>query len=410
MSNVKIIKNRRDFIKEGITGLAGITVFNPTLKATVQNGVKERKDKFIYRSLGKTGIKLPIVSMGVMNAYNPRLVQVALDSGIVLLDTAHMYQEGHNEEMIGQAIKGRSRDSYIMATKIPPEGRDTRTGLFTQRTTAMAFIKRFETSIKRLGLDYLDILSVHSVSRRESALFEPIQEALSKLKKEGKTRFVGITTHKNEPEVIQAAIDSQFYDVVLTAYNFRQPHVEEVKKALAKAAQEGLGIIAMKTQAGVYWDKDRKNQINMKAALKWVLRDENVHTAIPGFTTFDQMDMDLSVMQNMTLTLDEEADLKLASAERLPGLYCAQCEKCVPQCRDGLDIPTIMRSYMYAYGYKNMVKAKETLQYANLSLSPCSSCECCVIRCSMGFHVRDRILDIVRIKDVPDDFLVCFTR
>lgn len=257
-----------------------------------------------------------------------------------------------------------------------------------------------------MGLDYLDILNIHSVSRRESALFEPILEALARLKKEGKTRFVGITTHKNEPEVIQAAIDSQFYDVVLTAYNFRQPHAGEVKKAIAKAAQAGMGVIAMKTQAGVYWDRERTNQINMKAALKWVLQDENVHTAIPGFTTFDQMHLDLSVMESLALTADEKKDLQIASAGRLQGLYCAQCEKCIPQCRAGLDIPTIMRSYMYAYGYRDLAKAKQTLQYADLSLSPCRSCEGCVIECSMEFDVRGRILDIARINDVPDDFLV----
>jgi predicted aldo/keto reductase-like oxidoreductase len=389
-----------------MAGLAGLTVLNSDLKAAALIRLEDNKNKFIFRTLGKTGYKLPVISMGVMNADNPNLVQAALDAGIVLLDTAHMYQQGRNEEMVGQVIKSRPRESFVIATKMPAEGRDPRTGIFTGKETAEAFIKRYQTSVKRLGLDYLDILCVHSISRRESALFEPILEALAKLKKEGKTRFVGITTHKNEPDVIRAAIDSRFYDVVLTAYNFRQPHVEEVKKTIAQAAQAGLGIIAMKTQAGVYWDRERKSQINMKAALKWVLQDENVHTAIPGFTTFDQMDLDLSVMENLELTPEEEADLKIGISERLSGLYCAQCEKCVPQCRVGLDIPAIMRSYMYAYGYRSLAKAKEALQHIDLSLSPCRSCENCVVQCSMGFDVRDRILDIARINDVPDDFLV----
>jgi len=58
----------------------------------------------------------------------------------------------------------------------------------------------------------------------------------------------------------------------------------------------GLGIVAMKTQAGVYWDKEKTTPINMKAALKWALRDPNVHTAIPGFTTLDQLQTDLDVL------------------------------------------------------------------------------------------------------------------
>ena len=86
--------------------IAAISVFNPTAKSGVTKDQKAKKESFIYRSLGKTGIRIPIVSMGVMNANNPQLVQAALDAGIVLFDTAHMYQGGRNEEMIGKVIKG----------------------------------------------------------------------------------------------------------------------------------------------------------------------------------------------------------------------------------------------------------------------------------------------------------------
>jgi predicted aldo/keto reductase-like oxidoreductase len=74
--------------------------------------------------------------------------------------------------------------------------------------------------------------------------------ALIKAKKAGKIRFIGITTHRNEPEIINAAVDSKVYDVVLPAYNFRQKHGEEVKKAIARAAEAGLGVIAMEDHRG----------------------------------------------------------------------------------------------------------------------------------------------------------------
>ena len=82
---------------------------------------------------------------------------------------------------------------------------------------------------------------------------------------------------------------------------------------MAYAAKAGVGIIAMKTQAGVFWDRERQHQINMKAALKWALANENVHTAIPGFTTFDQMNLDLSVMEDLQLTPAEKKDLTLGN-------------------------------------------------------------------------------------------------
>ena len=63
-------------------------------------------------------MKLPVINMGVMNSDNPNLIRTALDSGIQLLDTAHAYMQGRNEEVIGSVIKGRPRDSYYISSKV----------------------------------------------------------------------------------------------------------------------------------------------------------------------------------------------------------------------------------------------------------------------------------------------------
>lgn len=395
-------RSRRNFIKKGVAGLAGAAVLPSVLKSEEKPAGKR---KFIYRTLGKTGIKLPIVSMGVMNSDNPKLVEAALDSGIVYLDTAHGYQRGRNEEMIGGVIKNRPRDSFVIGTKVVADHMDRKTGLFTEKTKAGPFIEKFEISLKRLGLEYVEILYLHSVTKKEAVLFEPLLGALQKLKKAGKARFIGVSTHRGEPEVLRAAADSKVYDVVLAAYNFQQPHLAEMHKAIDYAAGKGLGIVAMKTQAGVYWDREKQQPINMKAALKWALQNKNVHTAIPGFTTFDQLKLDLTVMEELALTPQEKKDLRLDHKAALTGLYCQQCERCLAQCGKNFDIPTLMRSYMYAYGYKNLALAQETFTSLDLTNLPCSDCNTCKVKCTMGFDVRGKILDIARIKDIPADFL-----
>jgi predicted aldo/keto reductase-like oxidoreductase len=163
----------------------------------------------------------------------------------------------------------------------------------------------------------------------------------------------------------------------------------------------------MKTQAGVYWDrKEKKKMINMKAALKWALQDDNIHTAIPSFKNSDQLYEALSVMENLTLTPQEKADLKLNQGSSSTGLFCSQCEECIPQCPANLDIPTLMRSYMYAYGYESPAKARETLDYVSLSKVPCFNCASCSVICSSGFDIKRKVTDIVRLKDVPEEFLV----
>jgi predicted aldo/keto reductase-like oxidoreductase len=400
-------KGRRDFLKNGIAGAAGLTlvpsIFNS--RAEAKDKQPKEKSKIVTRKLGKTGLELPVVSMGVMNADNPNLVKVALDSGIVHLDTAHYYQRGRNEEMVGGVIKDRPRDSFIIATKGLAHTADRHSGGMAKAETTKSYIEKFEISLKRLGLDYVDILYYHNVKSKEDVVLEDIIAALQKLKKEGKIRFIGISTHHKEPEVIQAAIDSKVYEVVLTAYNFRMGHWAKVKEAIANAAKAGLGVVAMKTQAGVYWDKEKKKQINMKAALKWALQDENVHTSIPGFTTYDQLNEDLSVMEDLTLTSGEKEDLQLGMKTGMQGLYCEQCGSCIAQCPQHLNIPTVMRSYMYAYGYRNLAAAKETFQSAGVAESACARCDTCAVDCTMGFDIKNKVEDIARIQNVPDDFL-----
>lgn len=392
---------RRSFLKWSAAGLAGAAVTPVTGFSQTPSPAAATK-KNVIRTLGRTGLKLPVVSMGVMNSDNPNLIRAALDRGIVMLDTAHGYQRGRNEVIIGEVLKGRPRDSYVIATKVPAPGRDRRTGAIPPDIKPEPFLEMFEISLQRLGVDHVDILYQHNVHAREQALHETTLGALQKIKKEGKARFIGVTTHSNEPEVIRAAVEGKVHDVVLAAYNFRQDHRDEVRQAIAEAAAAGVGIVAMKTQAGAFWDKEKQQPINMKAALKWVLNDANVTTAIPGMTTFDQLEEDLAVMADLALTDRELEDLRLNVQA---GLFCQHCNQCLPGCRQSLPVPEIMRSYMYAYGYRNPGLAKELLQELDVPQNPCRACTSCPVRCAKGFDVAGRVKDIVRLQDIPAEFL-----
>jgi hypothetical protein len=402
---------RRTFLKRGLTGLAAVGAIPGAVKAAALAsagsgkagaGETQGQAKPIVRTLGKTGLKIPVVSMGVMNADNPAVVQAALDSGIFMLDTAHGYQRGRNEQMIGQVVKGKPRDSYMIATKLPGPGRDKSLRGMDSQALQKSFLEKFDLSLERLGLDHVEILYLHNNTTREDVQNPAILEALQKAKKTGKARFIGITTHSNEPAVIRATIEAKVYDVVLTAYNFLQDHREDVRKAVDEAVSAGLGVVAMKTQAGAYWDKERLQPINMRAALKWVLNDPNVTTAIPGFTTFDQLKEDLTVMTDLKLTPQELKDLKLG--EQVAGLYCQQCGQCVSGCPKALPIPSLMRGYMYAYGYRNLQAAHELVGSLDVLENPCGSCASCSAVCAKGFDIADRVKDICRLRAVPGDF------
>jgi predicted aldo/keto reductase-like oxidoreductase len=395
---------RRSFIKKGLLGAAGLGA----LSASAASGLtippqQEKKGSFITRTLGRTGLRLPVVSMGVMNADNENLVRAALEAGIIHLDTAHGYQRGRNEEMIGRVIKDRPRNSYVIATKVAGTPRDPKTGFFSAETKGETFLQMFDLSLKRLGLDQVDILYLHNVQYRESVLFEPLLKALETAKSSGQARFVGISTHSHQAEAIQAAVESKFYDVVLAAYNFREQNLETVDKAIGQAARAGVGIIGMKPLAGVYWDKEKMDPINAKAALKWALRNPHIATIVPGMTAFDHLQTDLSIMDDLTLSPQEWKDLRLEV--KTGGLYCQQCGQCLPQCPAGLPLPSLMRSYMYAFGYRNLGAAYDLLTSLDLPAEPCRECGTCRVACPSRFDIKDRVTDIARLRRTPREFL-----
>ena len=383
--------DRRNFIKSSVMGASLSLLSSPLTAFARQAGPSPgARGKIITRRLGKTGIELPVVSMGVMRADNPALVRAALESGMKHLDTAHGYQKGNNESMLGDVLKDHPRDSFVISTKVPPDAKD-------------AFLASLDLSLKRLQMEYVDILYVHGLTSGDDVLSASTLEALTAARESGKARHVGVSTHRNEPEVIRAAVRSGVYEVVLTSINFKQDHYPEVKRAIAEAAAAGVGIIAMKTMAGAFHDKERTKPVNCRAALKWVLQDENVTTAIPGITTFDQLADNSGVNNDLALTEDEKSSLIPGKSEG--GLYCPGCPGCSDRCTRGLPVPEIMRAYTYTYGYGDARMAQELLNGLRIAGDPCGGCTACTVGCPRGFNVPGRVRNIARLTSVPAEFL-----
>jgi predicted aldo/keto reductase-like oxidoreductase len=303
--------------------------------------------------------------------------------------------------MIGEVMKGRPRESFVYGTKIHlPQ--DYQTGLYKEEATEEEFTRKLDAALKSLQTDYVDIVYHHMVSRKESAFHEPAMKAMEKAKKAGKAKFMGLTTHSNMPEAIHAAVDSNFYEVVMTSYNPRQKNLTQVKEAIARAANAGIGIVAMKVIRGDV-EKGQK-PINPRASLKWVLQDLNVHATIPGFGNFEEMDMDLSVMEDLSLTDAEINDLKKEAS--YSGMFCQGCNQCLQNCKAGLPIPDLMRAYMYTYGYRQPALAHSLLTSLEFPQGGCDNCSSCQVECQNGWEVDEKINEIVRLMEVPSDFIV----
>lgn len=396
---------RREFLQQGFAGICGATLIPRTWRASSgEHGEKGAAPSLATRVLGRTGIKTPLISMGTSGATDPGFIRMVYDAGIKLFFSATYYGEGNNERLVGTALKDLPHDSFIVGTAATPEGFNPREGTLPKDMTPQAYMKTAEECLKRFGLDHVDILLLPFAARRETVLSDPILNAMAELKKQGKIRFAGIATHNSCEEALRAAADAKIYDVAMTAYNFRTEKKQAMNEALAYAARSGMGIVAMKTTAGGARDKNGTKPLNTNAALKWVLQNKDISSIVSGMSTVGELQKNLEMIKDLKISDQELKDLDLADLGSEPGLYCLQCRKCVPQCPNGLDIPTLMRSYMYAYGYRNIGHARHTLDTADVSGRPCEKCDVCRVTCTSGFDLKDRILDIVRLKDVPLDF------
>ena len=386
--------NRREFIGRTSLGLFSTGLGLPLLRISPIK--QEQPFKIIYRTLGRTKLRLPIVSFGVMRTDSPDLLRKALDMGIKHLDTAYSYQRGKNEMVIGGVLQETgSRDKVYIGTKINLP-RDREKGVYLPEANEENFNEQLNISLQRLRTDYVDILYLSLMESVAMVNYEPTMKALEKAKESGKARFIGVSIHGYEPDIIRATADAGIYDVALTRYNFLQQHREEVKKAIQYAAGKGVGVIAMKTQAGGYMDRERKVPVNHEAALKWVLSDENVCTTIPGMTTFDQMDLNFKVMTNLALSEAEKRELQLASMLR-GTLYCQDCRSCITTCPHKVEIPTLMRAYMYDVGYGDHELARTTAAELpqHCGLKVCQNCSSCVASCQYGININGRVKSLI---------------
>jgi aryl-alcohol dehydrogenase-like predicted oxidoreductase len=150
-----------------------------------------------YRTLGRTGVQVSSLVLGAMNFGSlaqtstgevSAIVGAALDAGINLIDTADMYSRGQSEEMVGAAIAGR-RDDIVLATKAFMPMSDERNH---QGSSRRWLVTALDDSLRRLGVDHVDLYQVHRWDPRTSD--EETLSALTDLQRAGKIRYFGSST------------------------------------------------------------------------------------------------------------------------------------------------------------------------------------------------------------------------
>jgi len=364
---------RRKFLKQVSSALLGMAAV-PVWKASSASEKNDKTQALEYRTLGKTGMKVTAVSMGVMNCSDPAVLLRAFDLGINFYDTADCYMHGRNEEMVGKAFEGKRAKVFIQTKVHAHDEKKMRASV--------------ERSLRRLRTDYVDVLVWHGHSKPGEVYDPRLFEFMSKMKQEGKVRFTGFSAHSHMASLLREAAKSNLHDVALVSYNFT--HSKELKEAVALAARSGIGIVAMKTQAGGY-KKEKMAGLNPhQAALKYILRDQNVSAAVPGVTTIEQIEECAAVM-GTSLSKNNLDELKQYQSF-LQGKICTLCGGCLGECPYGVLRGDLLRAVMYHEGYGNDSIARDSLQVIAMEdIQRCSECPSCSVVCRRGLDMKTQV-------------------
>jgi predicted aldo/keto reductase-like oxidoreductase len=369
--------SRRDFLSTGlmlpVVG-AGSSLGIMNLSAQTPAGSAGSPVKLSYRTLGKTGLKVTTVGMGCMVTSDPSVVTRAADLGITYFDTARSYQHGNNERMVGAAL-GSKRKQVVLSTK-------------TEARDKAGQLAHLDTSLSELKTDYVDIWYLHGKSS-PSEIHDDMIEALQLAKQQGKARFVGISTHSGQQQLLPWMAQKGVFDVVLTSYNFTMD--ASMDQAIDACAKAGMGVAALKVMAGGARSQKLTQPGALLAALKWVVNKPNIATTIPSMTDMAQLEENVKAMEGPL----SEGDQKLLAAhlEMIQPEYCRLCGKCEGTCAQGLPVADVLRYVTYADGYGQFALGRERyLQMASEHVvARCENCPECTVQCPFGVKVQKRM-------------------
>jgi len=198
------------------------------------------------RSLGKTGLQVPILSFGASSlgqefrsvTLDEALgsVKAALDCGLNLIDTSPFYGRGMSEVLLGVALKSIPRDHYLLCTKLG------RYDLSHFDFSAKRVAESVDVSLHRLGTDHLDIILCHDIE------FVPMQQivdetlpALRKAREQGKIRFIGFSGYPQK--IFRFICDQTEVDCVLNYNQYTLQNTRFADETIAYLEAKGIGVM-----------------------------------------------------------------------------------------------------------------------------------------------------------------------
>ncbi len=205
-----------------------------------------------YRTLGRTGLKVSLLSLGTGGPSNlgqssglsqsvqDALIQRALDLGVNLIDTSAGYRE--SEAILGRALTGVPRDAYVLATKWRHERGD-------RPVDSQALVDSVDRSLRRLRTDFIDLMQFHGpIPSEYMEVVERFYPVMTRLQEQGKIRYIGFSEQfsadpAHETVLMALKTHPDLWDTIMLKYGILNQYA--AKEALPLAAEHNVGIVNM---------------------------------------------------------------------------------------------------------------------------------------------------------------------
>jgi aryl-alcohol dehydrogenase-like predicted oxidoreductase len=295
--------SRRRFLQTGAALLAASRIH------------AEEPSRLPLRTLGKTGVKVPILGLGTvaLGAISNQkeaisLLNKAIDLGVTYIDTAPPRTRqaiitgyGKAQKYINAALKERRKEVFIVTKCLETDG---------SKTLDLA-----RSNLKELGIDQADLIYTHSVGHAVYDFDELVGDAgpmaaLEKAKKDGLTRFVGITGH-NRPEKFAQVIAKRDIDVMMNAVNVVDRHTYAFEELVWPfARKKNIGLAAMKVFGGGIASCKMPESLR-EASFRFALSVPGVSLAVIGMGNQKELEQNVAWAKSFKpLTKDEAVELK----------------------------------------------------------------------------------------------------
>ncbi len=305
------------------------------------------------RTLGKTKLTVPLVSLGAM--YNVVDNQIGLRKTLAhnanYWDTAHSYANGNSEIGIGKYLEKNpeKRKELIIATKA------------SGANSIEDVEKKLQTSLERMHTDYIDIYyGVHALKTPDQ-LTPELKQWAAEAKKRGVIKHFGFTTHTSMTENLNAAAELDWIDVIMTSFNFRLMQDEAFMAAIDKCHKAGIGLVAMKVMSsGQKFETEEDTEMSKhfiekgmtagQAKIKIVIDDKRIASACVGMDTIAKLNENINVaLDEAKLTAADKAVMRQYAGDTCT-THCLACGKCGVNSQMPFT-PEIMRYSMYYNSY-----------------------------------------------------------